>query len=136
MKKSETDSAWEVNKATLAEDEMAEKMANLRAKRKPAKLSNISQDVLDLPEDHPLSYVNVKKYIATQEGVAKVGKQQQNARSENQKLKDEGMRTRMDAEAYIRSMKKYLSTGDWSNLYYGEYEDKLIEWKVVVPSYK
>ena len=136
MIKSETDSAWEVNKATLAEDEMAEKMANLRAKRKPAKLSNISQDVLDLPEDHPLSYINVKKYIATQEGVAKVGKQQQNARSENQKLKDEGMRTRMDAEAYIRSMKKYLSTGDWSNLYYGEYEDKLIEWKVVVPSYK
>ncbi len=136
MIKSETDSAWEVNKATLAEDEMAEKMANLRAKKKPAKLSNISQDVLDLPEDHPLSYVNVKKYIATQEGVAKVGKQQQNARSENQKLKDEGMRTRMDAEAYIRSMKKYLSTGDWSNLYYGEYEDKLIEWKVVVPSYK
>ena len=136
MIKSETDSAWEVNKTTLAEDEMAEKMANLRAKKKPAKLSNISQDVLDLPEDHPLSYINVKKYIATQEGVAKVGKQQQNSRSENQKLKDEGMRTRMDAEAYIRSMKKYLSTGDWSNLYYGEYEDKLIEWKVVVPSYK
>ena len=136
MIKSETDNAWEINKATLAEDEMAEKMANLRAKKKPAKLSNISQDVLDLPEDHPLSYVNVKKYIATQEGVAKVGKQQQNARSENQKLKDEGMRTRMDAEAYIRSMKKYLSTGDWSNLYYGEYEDKLMEWKVVSPSYK
>ena len=136
MIKSETDGAWEVNKTTLAEDEMAEKMANLRAKKKPAKLSNISQDVLDLPEDHPLSYVNVKKYIATQEGVAKVGKQQQNARSENQKLKDEGMRTRMDAEAYIRSMKKYLSTGDWSNLYYGEYEDKLMEWKVVTPSYK
>ena len=136
MIKSETDNAWEINKATLTEDEMAEKMANLRAKKKPAKLSNISQDVLDLPEDHPLSYVNVKKYIATQEGVAKVGKQQQNSRSENQKLKDEGMRTRMDAEAYIRSMKKYLSTGDWSNLYYGEYEDKLMEWKVVTPSYK
>ena len=49
MIKSETDSAWEVNKTTLAEDEMAEKMANLRAKKKPAKLSNISQDVLDLP---------------------------------------------------------------------------------------
>ena len=40
MIKSETDSAWEINKATLAEDEMAEKMANLRAKRKPPKLSN------------------------------------------------------------------------------------------------
>ena len=62
MIKSETDSAWEVNKTTLAEDEMAEKMANLRAKKKPAKLSNISQDVLDLPEDHPLSYVNVNLF--------------------------------------------------------------------------
>ena len=117
-------------------DSMAEKMANLRAKKKPAKLSNIDQSVLDLPEEHPLSYVNVKKYIATQEGLVKVGKQQQNARSENQKLKDEGMRTRLDAEAYIRSMKKYLNSGDWSSLYYGEYEDKLIEWKVVAPSYK
>ena len=117
-------------------NDMDEKMANLRAKKKPAKLSNIDQSVLDLPEDHPLSYVNVKKYIATQEGLVKVGKQQQNARSENQKLKDEGMRTRLDAEAYIRSMKKYLNSGDWSSLYYGEYEDKLIEWKVVAPSYK
>ena len=117
-------------------NDMDEKMANLRAKKKPAKLSNIDQSVLDLPEDHPLSYVNVKKYIATQEGLVKVGKQQQNMRSENQKLKDEGMRTRLDAEAYIRSMKKYLNTGDWSSLYYGEYEDKLIEWKVVAPSYK
>jgi hypothetical protein len=117
-------------------NDMDEKMANLRAKKKPAKLSGIDQSVLDLPEDHPLSYVNVKKYIATQEGLVKVGKQQQNMRSENQKLKDEGMRTRLDAEAYIRSMKKYLNSGDWSSLYYGEYEDKLIEWKVVAPSYK
>tara|TARA_B110000196_G_scaffold116772_1_gene101437 strand:+ start:1699 stop:2073 length:375 start_codon:yes stop_codon:yes gene_type:complete len=117
-------------------NDMDEKMANLRAKKKPAKLSNIDQSVLDLPEEHPLSYVNVKKYIATQEGLVKVGKQQQNMRSENQKLKDEGMRTRLDAEAYIRSMKKYLNSGDWSSLYYGEYEDKLIEWKVVAPSYK
>ena len=121
---------------TETKDSMAEKMANLRAKKKPAKLSNIDQSVLDLPEEHPLSYVNVKKYIATQEGLVKVGKQQQNMRSENQKLKDEGMRTRLDAEAYIRSMKKYLNSGDWSSLYYGEYEDKLIEWKVVAPSYK
>jgi hypothetical protein len=117
-------------------NDMDEKMANLRAKKKPAKLSGIDQSVLDLPEDHPLSYVNVKKYIATQEGLVKVGKQQQNMRSENQKLKDEGMRTRLDAEAYIRSMKKYLNSGDWSSLYYGEYEDKLIEWKVLAPSYK
>ena len=120
MIKSETDSAWEINKVTLAEEEMAEKMANLRAKRKPPKLSNVHPSVLELPDNHILCYDNIKKWIKTQEGVVKA----------------EGMRTRMGAEAYIRSMKRYLSTGDWTNLYYGEYEEKPMKWKTIAPAYK
>ena len=100
MIKSETDSAWEINKVTLAEEEMAEKMANLRAKRKPPKLSNVHPSVLELPDNHTLSYDNIKKWIKTQEGVVKAGKSQENTRTDNKKLKEEGMRTRMGAEAY------------------------------------
>ena len=136
MIKSETDSAWEVNKATLAEDEMAEKMANLRAKRKPPKLSNVHPSVLELPDNHTLSYENIKKWIKTQEGVVKAGKSQENTRTDNKKLKEEGMRTRIGAEAYIRGMRRYLSTGDWTNLYYGEYEEKPMKWKTIAPAYK
>tara|TARA_B110000285_G_C14718169_1_gene420903 strand:+ start:167 stop:538 length:372 start_codon:yes stop_codon:yes gene_type:complete len=112
-------------------NDMNEKMANLRAKKAPAKLSNIHPSVLELSENHPLSYVNIKKWIVTQEGIVKVGKAQERSRGENQKLKDEGMRNRLDAEAYIRSMKKYLSSGDWSSVFYGEHEDKLVKWKVI-----
>ena len=136
MIKSETDSAWEINKVTLAEEEMAEKMANLRAKRKPPKLSNVHPSVLELPDNHTLSYDNIKKWIKTQEGVVKAGKSQENTRTDNKKLKEEGMRTRMGAEAYIRSMRRYLSTGDWTNLYYGEYEEKSMKWKTIAPAYK
>jgi hypothetical protein len=28
-------------------------------------------------------------------------------------------------------MKKYLSSGDWSSVFYGEHEDKLVKWKVI-----
>jgi hypothetical protein len=44
------------------------------------------------------------------------------------------MRTRIGAQAYIRSIKNYISTGDWSTMYYGEFEDQLMGWKVVAPA--
>ena len=82
------------------------------------------------------SYENIKKWIKTQEGVVKAGKSQENTRTDNKKLKEEGMRTRIGAEAYIRGMRRYLSTGDWTNLYYGEYEEKPMKWKTIAPAYK
>jgi hypothetical protein len=44
------------------------------------------------------------------------------------------MRTRIGAQAYIRSIKNYISTGDWSAMYYGEFEDQLMGWKVIAPA--
>ena len=40
----------------------------------------------------------------------------------------------MGAQGYITSMKRYLRTGDWDSLYYGEHEDHLVKWKVVAPA--
>jgi hypothetical protein len=51
-----------------------------------------------------------------------------------QKEKDKAMRQRMGAQGYITSMKRYLRTGDWDSLYCGEYEDKLVKWKVIAPA--
>ena len=41
------------------------------------------------------------------------------------------MRTRMGAQSYIRSIKNYIQTGDWSSMYYGEFEEKLMQWATV-----
>ena len=41
------------------------------------------------------------------------------------------MRTRIGAQSYIRSIKNYIQTGDWSSMYYGEFEDKLMGWVTV-----
>ena len=50
------------------------------------------------------------------------------------KERDKKMRERYAAQGYITSMQRYLRTGDWDNLYYGEYEDHLMKWKVIAPA--
>ena len=109
------------------------KMANLRAKRKPPKLANVHDTVKSLPESNTLSYANVKNWIKTQESIVKTARITERSRNGDisQKDKDKAMRTRMGAQSYIRSIKNYITTGDWSSMYYGEFEEKLMQWSTV-----
>ena len=109
------------------------KMAKLRAKRKPPKLANVHHTVKSLPESNTLSYANVKNWIKTQESIVKTARiTERSIKSEvSQKDKDTAFRTRIGAQAYIRAIKRYITTGDWSSMYYGEFEDKLMQWTTV-----
>ena len=123
----------------MSEEEKKEKvkqrMAALRAKRKPPKLANVHNTILALPDDDTLSYVNVRKWITTQEGIAKAAGLVERSRSSDipQRQKDKAMRTRLGAQAYIRAIKRYINSGDWSTMYYGEFEDQLMQWVTVAP---
>ena len=144
MIESQTDKAWEKNKTSLTEagEELSKKekdkkrMAELRAKKKPAKLSSVHSSVLELPDDHYLSYKKVKQWIETQEGIVKSEGATERSRNKDmpQKKRDAAMRSRMDAQGYIRFMRYYLRTGDWIALYCGEYEQNLVKWKVLTSS--
>ncbi len=114
------------------------RMAKLRAKRKPPKLTNVHHTVKALPDDNTLSYVSVKKWISTQESIVKTARiTERSIKSEvSQKDKDKALRTRIGAQAYIRSIKRYITTGDWSSMYYGEFEEHLMNWITVAPSEK
>ena len=117
-------------------ESVRQRMAALRAKRKPPKLANVHHTVKALPDDDTLSYANVRKWITTQEGIVKSTRLTERSRSSDisQKDKDKAMRTRIGAQAYIRSIKNYISTGDWSTMYYGEFEDQLMQWGTVAPA--
>ena len=119
----------------LKKEAMRLKMANLRAKRKPPRLVNVHDTVKTLSDDNTMSYVNVKKWIKTQEGIVKTARLTERSRNGDisQKDKDKAMRTRIGAQSYIRSIKNYIQTGDWSSMYYGEFEDKLMGWVTVAP---
>ena len=114
------------------------RMAKLRAKRKPPKLANVHPTILTLPETNKLSYRSVKQWIKTQEGIVKTARLTERSRNTDisQKDKDKALRTRIGAQAYIRSIKRYITTGDWSSMYYGEFEEHLMNWITVAPSEK
>ena len=134
---SETSIAFEKSKEALTkEEQVKEKMAAHRAKKKPPKMTGVHPSVLELPDDNVFSYKNVKKWIDTQQGIVKSAGMLERSRNREmpQKEKDKAMRQRMGAQGYITSMKRYLRTGDWDNLHYGEYEDKLVKWKVIAPA--
>ena len=118
------------------QEKLNKRMAALRAKRKPPKLANVHHTVKSLPDDDTLSYANVRKWIKTQEGIVKSARITERSRSGDisQKDKDKAMRTRIGAQSYIRSIKNYISTGDWSTMYYGEFEDQLMQWVTVAPA--
>ena len=142
MIESETDKAWEKNKTSLTEEGSSKKekdkkrMAELRAKRKPPKMAGVHPSVLALPDDDMLSYKKIKKWIDTQEGKARSAGQTERSKATemSNKKRNAAMRQRMDAQGYIRAMKRYLRSGDWDNLYYGEHEQNLTKWKVIAPA--
>ena len=137
MIQSETDKAFEQSKESLTKEEkVKERMAALRAKRKPPKLKGVHPSVLALPDDNTFSHKNIKKWIDTQQSIAKAAGMIERSRNRDvpQKERDKKMRERMAAQGYITSMQRYLRTGDWDNLYYGEFEDHLMKWKVIAPA--
>ena len=115
-----------------------ERMAEIRAKRKPPKLANVHPSVLELPDDDPFSYKNVKQWIETQKGISSAAGLIERSRNRDmpQKDRDKAMRVRIGADAYIRSIRRYISTSVWDAYYYAEYEDRLTKWKTIAPSGK
>ena len=137
MIQSETDKAFEQSKESLTKkEEVKERMAALRAKRTPPKLKGVHPSVLELPDDNTFSHKNIKKWIETQQGIAKAAGMIERSRNRDvpQKERDKKMRERYAAEGYIRAMQRYLRTGDWDNMYFGEYEDHLTKWTVIAPA--
>ena len=143
MIESETDKAWEENKVKLTEaeekkQEVKERMAELRSRKKPPKMVGVHPTVLALPDDDTFSLKNVKRWIDTQEGIARSAGQTERSRTTemSQKKRDAAMRKRINALAYIRIIRYYIRTGDWTGMYWGEHEQNPTKWKVIAPAYK
>jgi len=113
-----------------------DRMAELRSRKKPAKMTGVHPSILELEDDHEWSYINLKKWIETQEDVARTAGQSERSKSSemSNKKREAAMRERLDAQGYIRIIKRYIRTGDWDGMYYGPNESKLTKWKVIAPA--
>ena len=105
-----------------------ERLAKAREAKGPAQHQNIHPEVLARPDDHFLSLKNVRQWI-------KSNKEQLSSLRGEVRRDVKGAKSKFHSiEGYIRHMQHYLKHGDWIDNFYGEYEEKKVQWVTIKPS--
>lgn len=111
----------------------AERLAKARearaAKNPDYGKSSIHESLRNLPDEHGLSPEKVKKWIKTQQDLAKSVRAQV-----RQKVKGAEAQLKVH-EGYISSMQAYLRNGDWVDSFYGEYQEHKIRNRCIALAY-
>ena len=111
------------------------RLAEMRAKKKPAEYKNIAKSVLALPDEDIYSMKNVKEWIKeSKELVAAFSKTARSMKA----LPQEKQKAQSAAEhkkAYIRHCEHYLRTGDWIGFFSGKHEEHKVVPKVITMAY-
>ena len=118
-----------------AKQKLRDRLAVMRANKKPAEYKNIAKSVLALPDDDKYSFKNVKAWIRkSKDLVAEYNKTARGMRFAPQ----EKQRASMAADhkkAYIRDLEYYLKTGDFISYFSGEDETNKVIPKCVAMAY-
>ena len=108
----------------------AARLAAARAKKGEPSYSQYCQRVVNLPDDHKLSFKKVRQWI-------KINKAKVPALKKAVRLKERGSIARLSiTEGYVSNMETYLRTGLWLDLFYGEDQEYSTGWaKRHIPKY-
>ena len=116
-------------------EKLRARLAEMRAKKKPAEYKNIAKSVLALPDDDTYSFKNVKEWI--KENKLQVSALGQQARSTGNapKEKQAALNLLDSKKAYIRYCEHYLKHGDWIGMFSGANEEHKVVPRVIAMSY-
>jgi len=116
-------------------EKLRTRLAEMRAKKKPAEYKNIAKSVLALPDDDIYSFKNVKGWIKhNKEMVAALGKQGR-GRYAGEKERRVAEMQAASRKAYIRYCEHYLKTGDWIGIFSGQDEEHKVVPRCVAMAY-
>lgn len=112
------------------EEEQLDKMAKVRAAKKPPAYKNIHEDVRDLPDDNTLSVKNVK-------GWEKHNKERVKELKYKIRRMDKGKEKTLlerelgNREVYLRNIARYFDTSVWLDLFYGKDQEHKMKWTIL-----
>ena len=116
-------------------EKLRTRLAEMRAKKKPAEYKNIAKSVLALPDDDTYSFKNVKEWIKENKlQVSALGQQARNT-SALPKERQPASTLADSKKAYIRYCEFYLKTGDWIGLFSGASEEHRVVPRVIAMAY-
>ena len=115
-------------------DKQLDKMAKVRAAKKPPAYKNIHEDVKDLPDDNILSVKNVK-------GWEKHNKERVKELKYKIRRMDKGKeKTLFEREVenrtvFLANIAKYFDTSTWLDLFYGKDQEHKTRYRTSVYAY-
>ena len=116
------------------EHEQLDKMAKVRAAKKPPAYKNIHEDVRDLPDDNTLSVKNVKEW-------EKHNKERVKELKYKIRRMDKGKeRTLLERElgnriVYLMNIVRYFDTSVWLDLFYGKDQEHKTQYRTLAYAY-
>ena len=116
-------------------EKLRTRLAEMRAKKKPAEYKNIAKSVLALPDDDTYSFKNVKEWI--KENKLQVAALSQQARNTSIESKEKYKASRLadSKKAYIRYCEHYLKHGDWIGIFSGANEEHKVVPRCIAMAY-
>jgi len=116
------------------EEEQLDKMAKVRAAKKPPAYKNIHEDVRDLPDDNTLSVKNVKGWEKhNKERVKELKyKIRRMYKGKEKTLLERELGNR---EVYLMNIARYFDTSVWLDLFYGKDQEHKTKYKTISYAY-
>ena len=116
-------------------EKLRARLAEMRAKKKPAEYKNIAKSVLALPDDDIYSFKNVKEWIKENKLQISALGQQVRSKSSESKEKQRASNLADSKKAYIRYCEHYLRSGDWIGIFSGANEEHKVVPRVIAMAY-
>ena len=115
-------------------EEQLDKMAKVRAAKKPPAYKNIHEDVKALPDDNTLSVKNVKEWEKHNKERVKELKYKIR-RMDKGKEKTLLERELGNRKVYLMNIARYFDTSVWLDLFYGKDQEHKTKWRTLAHAY-
>jgi hypothetical protein len=118
-----------------AREKMRERLAAMRAKKKPAEYKNVAKSVLDLPDDDKYSFKKVKEWIKHSKDLVSEYNKVARSRASSSQAAQKASNAADHKKVYIRELENYLKTGDWISYFSGQDENQKVIPRCIAMSY-
>ena len=118
-----------------AREKLRERLAAMRAKKKPADYKNVAKSVLDLPDDDKYSFKNVKEWIKHSKDLVSEYTKTARSRATTPQDKQKASNAADHKKVYIRELEYYLKSGDYISYFSGQDETIKVNPRCVAMAY-
>ena len=118
-----------------AKEKLRERLATMRAKKKPADYKNVAKSVLELPDDDKYSFKNVKEWIKHSKDLVSEYTKTARSRATTPQDKQKASNAADHKKVYIRELEFYLKSGDYISYFSGRDETNKVSPRCVAMAY-